>query len=260
MRDIKVNKMNLSAHSDPMRVLVLGGTGATGRLVVINLLSRGHCVRVVVRSINRLPEQIKNHQNLEAIEASLLNLSDPELEKLVQDCDAIVSCLGHNLTFKGVYGHPRRLVTDAVRRLSRAAQAVERNKPIKFVLMNTTGNHNPELDQPTSGAQRTVIWLLRHLLPPHADNEEAAAHLWDTIGHNHPKIEWVVVRPDGLVDEELVTEYEIYPSPQVSAIFASGQTSRINVGHFMAELVSNTTVWQQWKGGMPVIYNPGQVN
>jgi len=52
-----------------------------------------------------------------------------------------------------------------------------------------------------------------------------------------------------------VSEYEIHPSPTRSAIFNAGQTSRINVGHFMAELVTDDETWNKWKGQMPVIYN-----
>lgn len=42
----------------------------------------------------------------------------------------------------------------------------------------------------------------------------------------------------------------------VRAIFAPGQTSRINVGHFMADLITRDDTWARWKGQMPVIYNP----
>jgi hypothetical protein len=41
----------------------------------------------------------------------------------------------------------------------------------------------------------------------------------------------------------------------VYALFDSGATSRINVGHFMAELILNKHTWQKWKGQMPIIYN-----
>ena len=189
------------------------------------------------------------------IQAGILDLSDDELAQHVKGCDAVASCLGHNLTLKGTYGHPRRLVTDAVRRLSHAIKA---NKPAgitRFVLMNTTGNRNRDLDEPISFAQKCVISLLRLLLPPHVDNEQAADYLRRKIGQNNSLIEWVVVRPDGLTDEDEVTEYDVYPSPIRSAIFNSGQTSRINVGHFMAELITNDDIWQEWKGQMPVIYN-----
>ncbi len=32
-------------------------------------------------------------------------------------------------------------------------------------------------------------------------------------------------------------------------------TSRINVGHFMADLITDEEIWNRWKGQMPVIYN-----
>ena len=100
-----------------------------------------------------------------------------------------------------------------------------------------------------------MIWLLRLLLPPHVDNENAADYLRTEIGLNDSEIEWSAVRPDGLVDESEVTDYEVHPSPTRSAIFDAGTTSRINVGHFMAELITDGGVWSKWKGQMPVIYN-----
>ncbi|MEZ4661835.1 MAG: NAD(P)-binding oxidoreductase [Caldilineaceae bacterium] len=237
-----------------MNILVVGASGATGRLLVEQLLNRGHFVKVIVRSPERLPAAWRHHERLSTIQASVLDLSDAELAEHVRGCDAVASCLGHNLTFKGVYGHPRRLVTDTVRRLSQAIKANRPAKPTKFVLMNTVGNRNRDLHEPIPFAQHLVIGLLR-LLPPHVDNEQAADYLRTQIGRHDELIEWAAVRPDGLTNEEAVTAYDIFPSPIVSAIFGSGQTSRINVGHFMAELISNDECWQQWKGQMPVIYN-----
>jgi len=37
----------------------------------------------------------------------------------------------------------------------------------------------------------------------------------------------------------------------------AGQTSRINVAHFIAELLTAEAAWEQWKGRMPMIYNQG---
>ena len=50
--------------------------------------------------------------------------------------------------------------------------------------MNTTGNRNRDLNEPISLAQKCVIGLLRLLLPPHADNEDAADYLRTKIGQN----------------------------------------------------------------------------
>lgn len=238
-----------------MNILIVGASGATGRLLAEQLLDGGHSVKVIVRSADRLPEAVRNHDNLSVIEASVLDLSDAELAEHVKGCDAVASCLGHNMSFKGLYGHPRRLVTDAARRLCDAIKANKQEKATKFVLMNTTGNRNRDLHEPISCAQHCVIGLLRLLLPPHADNEQAADYLRTKIGQKNGLIEWAAVRPDGLIDEEKVTAYDIHPSPTRSAIFDAGQTSRINVGHFMAELITNDGIWQTWVGQMPVIYN-----
>jgi len=238
-----------------MTILVAGATGATGKLLVDQLLNQGHHVKIVVRSTGKLPEFQKNNNKLTIICASILDISDSEIIRLVNGCDAVASCLGHNVSFKGIYGSPRRLVTDATSRLCEAIRANNPTSPVKYVLMNTTGNRNRDLDEPVSIGHRMVIGLLRLLLPPHTDNEKAADYLRTQIGQDDEMIEWAAVRPDNLIDSDMVTEYELYPSPVRSAIFNSGRTSRINVGHFMADLITDDALWNKWKGQMPVIYN-----
>jgi nucleoside-diphosphate-sugar epimerase len=238
-----------------MTTLIIGASGATGRLLVEKLLARGQRVKIVVRSLDSLPETVKNHGGLSVIQASLLDLSDADMVSLVRGCSAVASCLGHNLTPRGMFGHPRRLVTDATGRLCSAIRAAEPEEAVKFILMNTTGNRNHDLDERISFGQKCVIGLLRMLLPPHVDNEEAAEYLRSRVGQNDPVIEWSAVRPDSLTDETKVSDYQIFSSPTQSAIFGSGTTSRINVADFMVRLINDDTTWEMWKGRMPVIYN-----
>jgi len=238
-----------------MKVFVAGSTGATGRKLTEQLLERGHQVVTVVRSSSSLPEAIRDHANLNVTKASLLDLSDAQLQELVQECDAVASCLGHTLTFKGMFGRPHYLVRDAARRLCEAVKANKPQTPVKFVLMNTTGNHVPKLDQPVALGEKIVTGLMYLLLPPHRDNVAAANYLQTHINTDENRIEWCAVRPDDLIDEGEVTEYSIHPAPIRSALFDAGKTSRINVGHFMAELITDETLWQQWKRQLPVIYN-----
>lgn len=238
-----------------MNNLIVGATGATGRLLTEELLNRGQFVKVIVRSFAKLPAAIRDHENLTVIQASVLDLSDAELAQHVKGCDAVASCLGHNMTLKGLFGQPRSLVTEATRRLCTAVKANGPEKPVKFVLMNTTGNRNRDLDEPIPFSQNFVVGLLRLLLPPHRDNEQAADYLRSQIGQNNELIEWTAVRPDNLIDEDEVTAYDVHPSPIRSAIFDPGQTSRINVGHFMADLITADDTWHKWRGQMPVIYN-----
>ena len=238
-----------------MTILVVGASGTTGRLLVEQLLNRGQSVIAVVRSPDKLPEVLKNRDRLSVIRASVLDLSDAEMAQHVNGCTAVASCLGHNLNWNGIYVHPRRLVTDATRRLCNAIKENKAEKPTKFVLMNTAGNSNRDLCEPITFGQRCVIGLVRLLLPPHVDNEKAAHYLRTDVGQDDKAIKWAAVRPDTLINEDNVTEYEVHPSPTRSAIFNAGSTSRINVAHFMADLITNDDTWNRWKGRMPVIYN-----
>lgn len=238
-----------------MKVLIVGATGATGRLLVRQMLDREHDVTIIVRSPHKVAADVAAHPRLTIVHANLLDLSQAELTDHVRGCDAIASCLGHVPNLKGIYGQPRRLVTEATRRLCAAAQAAAADHPVRFVLMNTAGNSNRDLDEPLPAAHRAVIALLRLVLPPHVDNEKAADYLRTVIGQNDPVIEWVAVRPDNLIDEDAVTTYTLHPSPTRSAILDPGKTSRINVAHVMAALMTDDALWATWRGQMPVIYN-----
>ena len=241
-----------------MKFAVVGGTGATGSLLVKELLQAGHTVKVIVRSLTSLEEKVGKHSNLEIQEASLLDLDNHALQAFLKDCDGVASCLGHNLSFKGIYGKPRKLVRDSVKRLCEAIEANAPSAKLRFVLMNTSGNRNKARGEKVSFGHKMVVGILRALLPPHPDNEQAARHLQKEIGNMHPHIEWAALRPDGLIDEEKVTEYEIFPSPTRDPIFNAGKTSRINVAHFMARLLEGGELWNSWKFEMPVIYNSEQ--
>lgn len=237
-------------------ILVLGASGATGRLLVNNLLEHEQLVRVIVRSTKKMPDELLANGRLTVIRGNLLDLSDTELAEVVAGCRCIASCLGHNLTLRGIFGPPHRLVTEAVRRVCQVARANPQQTPIRFILMNTVANRNRDLPEPVSMKDKIVISLLRRFLPPHADNEKAAEFLRVEIGQSDEVIGWVAVRPDTLIDESTVSHYSLHPSPIRSAIFDPGSTSRINVAHFMASLIMDNEAWGKWRGRMPVIYNP----
>ena len=237
------------------KTLVVGASGATGRHLLRQLLDKGVSVRAIVRASNRLPDDLRTADNLEIIVGSIAEMEERKLATHVQGCDAVASCLGHNLSFKGMFGAPHRLVTDATKKLCSAIESGEQNSPVKYLLMNTAGNRHRGLNEKVSLAQQCVIGLLRLLLPPHADNENAAEYLRSSFSNDNQKLEWCVIRPDSLTDESQVSKYSLHPSPIRSAIFNAGKTSRINVGMFMTMLIIEEGLWSEWRERMPVIYN-----
>lgn len=236
-------------------ILIVGGTGSTGQQVVSQLLDLGHQVRIIVRSPEKLSQAVCNHENAIVIPGTVLDMSNSDLLRHVQGCDVFISCLGHSMSWRGIFGQPRRLVEESARRLCNLIQASDPNHPIRFVLMSSTGCQNHDVAERVSLAQRVVVGVIRMLLPPHADNEAAMSYLRTEIGQKSADVQWVIVRPDALINEDEVTAYDAYASPIRSAIFNSGKTSRVNVAHFMAELATDATIWSRWEGQMPVVYN-----
>ena len=112
-----------------MKVLVVGASGATGRLVVDRLLSQDVEVSAIVRRLDALPDNAK----LNKIQASVHNLSITDMATHLEGCSAVVSCLGHNLTFKGMFGKPRLLVTDTLQCI---CKAIKFNKFDKLNIYN----------------------------------------------------------------------------------------------------------------------------
>jgi uncharacterized protein YbjT (DUF2867 family) len=64
-----------------MTVLVVGASGATGRLLVEELLGRSQSVRAIVRSPEKLPDTLRDHHLLTIVHANLLELSDGEIAR-----------------------------------------------------------------------------------------------------------------------------------------------------------------------------------
>jgi len=238
----------------PRTVLLVGGTGRTGRRALQQLLDRGVRVRAIVRSGGKLPPDVARHANLTVIEASLPSLRDDELREHLRGCEAVVSCLGHVLSLSGVFGPPRDLVTSATMRLCRGVEALRPPAPVRLVLMSSVSVNRPGgLDTRRGSLERAFLWLLRGVLPPAMDNQRAADYLLEEIGPEHAFVQWAIVRPDALREGE-VSEYALHEG-LVNGLFAPGRTNMANVAHFMCELVTNPRTWADWKGKLPVVVN-----
>ncbi|MFN8449462.1 MAG: hypothetical protein U0521_12970 [Anaerolineae bacterium] len=74
--------------------------------------------------------------------------------------------------------------------------------------------------------------LLRVVLPPQADNEQAADYLRTRIGKNGGVIEWAAVR-SRLIDRcKRSDRVRRVPFTDQKPDLQPGKTSRINVGHY----------------------------
>jgi len=233
-----------------LKVLVLGATGQTGYHVVNQFLENSIQVKAIVRNAEKFKD-FQSDKNLEIYVESILDVEDMVLKEILADVDAVISCLGHNISLEGMFGKPHYLVTDAINKI-----VINSNDkiPKKFILMNTTACLNTKQEEKFTFGESIIMGIMRSLLPPQRDNDRALKFLEEYIGEDNI-LEWIAVRPDTLITQDQVTDYEIFASPQRSPIFNAGKTSRINVAHFIMKLASDEELWNEWKFKTPVIYN-----
>jgi uncharacterized protein YbjT (DUF2867 family) len=245
------------------KVLILGATGRTGGRVLTQLLEREVPVRAIVRSAERLPEAASGKPLLEVVEADLLALPPEVLAGHLTGCDTVVSCLGHTISARGVFGPPRDLVTQAVGLVrdaigagqpptATAAAAGRAIGPVRLILMSSVSVNQPgHADTRRGRAERASMAAMRAAVPPARDNQRAADLLVHEVGPTSPRLQWVVVRPDTLTDGD-VSEYAVHDE-LVASLFRPDRTRMANVAHFMCELATEDPTWQRWRSRMPVV-------
>jgi hypothetical protein len=116
-------------------------------------------------------------------------------------------------------------------------------------------NRPGRLDTRRGMFERAYVATLRGLIPPAKDNQRAADFLCGDIGVDNPFVQWVVVRPDTLLEGE-VSEYALHEG-LVSSLFKPDSSNMANVAHCMCELATQPKAWDDWKGKLPVVVNVG---
>lgn len=233
-----------------MKVLVLGATGQTGYHVVKQFLENSIQVKAIVRNAEKFKDN-QSDKNLKLFTENILDIEDKRLKEILADVDVVISCLGHNISLKGIFGKPHYLVTEAIKKIIDNSND---KHPKKIILMNTTACLNTKQKEKFTFGESIIMGIMRSLLPPQRDNERALKYLEEKL-NGEDVFEWIAVRPDTLITQDQVTDYEIFETPQRSPIFNAGKTSRINVAHFIMKLVLNEELWNEWMYKMPVIYN-----
>ena len=206
----------------------------------------------IVRSAERLPAGAAEDPLVTVIEADLATMPVEALRQHVAGRDAVISCLGHTISLRGVLGPPRDLVEDAVRRVCRVIESLRPESPARLILMSSVSVNRPaRADERRGAGERAFMWVLRGLLPPARDNQRAADVVALELGPENRFVEWVVVRPDTLVDGD-PSDYQTHDGI-VASLFRPATTRMANVAHFMAELATDEDTWRRWRGKMPVI-------
>jgi putative NADH-flavin reductase len=96
----------------PKKLLIVGGTGGTGRRLIEQALERGYAVTALVRNPSRLPLQ---NPQLHVVQGDVLDYDS--VEAAVRGQEAVISALGHKRFF-----YPTRILSEGTGNLLRAMQ------------------------------------------------------------------------------------------------------------------------------------------
>src|SRR5215213_7781663 len=192
-----------------MKVLIIGATGATGKILMRQALAQGHQVTALA------PED----HPLRVVEGNALDASS--LEEAVAGQDAVLSVLGTRS--RG----PTTLFSESTHKV---IAAMDKHRVRRLVCITGVG---------VGDSKGHVGFLYDRIIRPlvvknvYEDKERQEEEI------EQSDLEWVIVRPAQLTDEPARGEYKVY----LKGSYTAAKISRADVAAFMlAQLTEDTYV------------------
>jgi uncharacterized protein YbjT (DUF2867 family) len=205
-----------------MKILVLGATGGTGRLIVSDAVAKGHSVVALVRSAARadLP-------GAELIEGDATN--EITLERALDGCDAVVSALGTGIGFRKV-----SLLTEATRAL---VPTMTRSGVRRLVCVSALG---------VGDSRGHGGFLFDRLFQPLLLSEAYKDKNRQEAAIRASSLDWVIVRPGMLTDDP--AQGSVRAVIDLAGI-NGGKIARADVARFVVDQLTTDT----WLRRTPVL-------
>ena len=210
-------KYQRPGSDSPMRVLVIGATGGTGRELVQQALTQGHQVTAFVRNPGKL--QIE-HANLRIAQGDVLDYAT--VEEAMRGQDAVLSALGHKR-----FMYPNKIQSEGMRNILRAMQTCDVPRLICETALGI-GNSVGKLGLPHTFF---ILPLLLHF------------YMWDKLRQEEVIMasdrDWIIARPGVLKNGRARGNYR--HGPDVGNYFWPVVIARADVADFMLKQLQDDT-------------------
>jgi putative NADH-flavin reductase len=203
-----------------MKILVLGISGRTGRLVAEEALKRGHSVTGIARDPGKL-----TLKNAEIISGTPYDIDT--VRKSIDGCDAVVSALGLFPSSQGIFKKIRTPLDIMSVSLKNAITAMEERGIRRIVLMTAIGVGDSANKLPAFFSLLKSISNIRFAYADH-DRQEKILESSD--------LDWTIVRPVGLNEknDDLSILSDITSNGKIKSMI-----SRNAVAHFILCTIEN---------------------
>lgn len=201
----------------PMRLLVIGATGGTGKQLVQQALAQGHQVTALVRTPAKLEIA---HARLRVLRGDVLDEASIETAMLGQD--AVLSALGHTVFYK-----PTTILSEGTRNIMRAMKSCEVRR---FVCESSLGVGDTVWRLGLLASLLFVPLILPFYLRDRLRQEELITR---------SKSEWIIVRPSVLTNAPATGCYR--HGLQIGNYLLGNRVSRADVADFMLKQLHDDT-------------------
>ncbi len=204
-----------------MRILVLGGTGRTGKLIIDYALSIGYQVNCLVR----YPEKITLKNNLQIYQGSTLDGQD--IEKASEGCDAILSALNISRTSDFPFAPLRTPKYFLSKTIQNVLKVAAKNDIKRLIVCSAWGVSESRKDIPFWFRWTIDYSNIKHAYLDHEKQE----NLIEKSTSN-----WTIIRPVGLTNgsKSQKTRESIDNKPKPSLLI-----NRRSVAKYMVDSVKN---------------------
>ena len=169
-----------------MKILILGATGRTGKLILEEALNQGYEVNCLVRE----PKKIKkNHNNLKIFKGSPEQISD--LENAIKDCGGIISSLNISRESDFPWSKLRTPPTFLSDVINNIISLTGKSGLARIIVCSAWGVAETEKEIPI-----WFNWLIKYsnIGVAYKDHERQENKL------KKSKLNWTIVRPTGLTN------------------------------------------------------------
>lgn len=206
-----------------MKILIIGATGRTGRLIVQEALKQGYDLHVLVRDQSKMTT---NSKSIKVYQGTPSHRED--VAAAMQGCDLVISALSIARASDAPWSKlitPRNFISESIKNVIDVA---DQQNVQRFITISAWGVGETKKDIPI-----WLKWLIKHtnMRPVYAEHESQEKLLRSS------HLRWTAVRPVALNDSKKIKRLKVslnnVPKPSL-------YISRRSVAKFIVDIAQST--------------------
>ena len=212
-----------------MKILILGITGRTGKLIAEEALKRGHNVTGIARDKSKV-----SFRNIEIIEGNPYDYET--VEKAIIGCESVISTLNIFPQTQGLFSKVKTPLDSMSVSIKNTVNLMEKNGIKRIVVMTAMGVGDSYKELPGFFAFMVKVTNIKYAYADHDLQEKIL---------ENSSLDWTVVRPVGLNDKNnnLSILNNLAGEGKIKSMI-----SRNAVAHFILDCIENGQFIRQKPG------------